>query len=135
MIFENVLVVDPIDGEFVGSVENYQRSDLRVKRSIKNVDFEYILMPGFADPHTHGSIGVDALSMDLKELKKWESFLYSQGVTYFCRQLCLRLPVLYSPSAKIVREYLENNNSTSVGGIHYEGPYITSRRKVPRTLP
>jgi N-acetylglucosamine-6-phosphate deacetylase len=129
MIFENVLVVDPIDGEFVGSVETTRGVISEVKRGKKSVNFEYILMPGFADPHTHGSAGVDALSMDLRGLKKWESFLYSQGVTYFLPTTMSSTPGAILSSAKVVREYLENNDSTSVGGIHYEGPYINVKRK------
>jgi len=66
MRFENVLVVDPIDGEFVGRVKIEGNVISEVERITGTMEYEGIIMPGFVDPHTHGSVGVDALSMNEK---------------------------------------------------------------------
>ena len=129
MRFENVLVVDPIDGEFVGSVETEENVISEIKRVKGTQEFERILMPGFVDPHTHGSVGVDTLSMSQKDLEKWENFLYSQGVTYFLPTTMSSTPSSILSAARVVRDYIKNNSLTSVGGIHYEGPYLSLKRK------
>ena len=129
MVFENVLVVDPVDGEYAGIVEVTRGFISGVRRRAGCPDCELLLLPGFVDLHTHGSKGVDSLSMDEKGLKKWEEFLYSQGVTYFLPTTMSAQPESLISSAKVVERYLESNSLTSVGGIHYEGPYLSLRRK------
>lgn len=129
MRFENVLVVDPIDGEFVGRVKIEGNVISEVERITGTMEYEGIIMPGFVDPHTHGSVGVDALSMNEKGLRKWEEFLYSQGVTYFLPTTMSSTPSAVLSAARTVKDYLDNNPETSVGGVHYEGPYLSLKRK------
>ncbi len=128
MRIENVLIVDPVKGEFTGDV-------LLESGKIKSISprelkkYDAILMPGFVDPHTHGCAGIDTMKMSKEELGKWENFLYSQGVTAF-------LPTTVSANEKdmihvstLVGEYIKERTSTSVYGIHYEGPYINVGKK------
>ncbi|MFO7882860.1 MAG: N-acetylglucosamine-6-phosphate deacetylase [Kosmotogaceae bacterium] len=129
MKFENILIVDPVEGEFTGTVSINENYIIDVERNEEASDYEYILMPGFVDPHTHGSVGVDTLSMDQKGLQKWESFLYSKGVTFFLPTTMSAPPSALLSSAKVVQKYLKRNPLSSVGGIHYEGPYISVKRK------
>lgn len=129
MKFKDILIVDPVDGEFTGSVNINQNFITNVERIEEVTDYEYIMMPGFVDPHTHGSVGVDALSTDQKGLKKWENFLYSKGVTFFLPTTMSAPPLALISAAKVVQKYIESNPLTSVGGIHYEGPYISAKRK------
>jgi len=124
----NILIVDPIKGEFVGNV---LVDGGRIESVIpKNSDvYKYIAMPGFIDLHTHGCIGKDTMRLSAEDLEGWEKFLYSQGVTAF-------LPTTVSAKkedmlrvSKFVDEYVHERAYTSVYGIHYEGPYINIEKK------
>ena len=128
MKIENVLIADPVKGEFTGDVllENGDIKSIS-PRDLKK--YNAILMPGFVDPHTHGCAGIDTMKMNKKKLAKWEEFLYSQGVTTF-------LPTTVSANEKdmihvstLVGEYMKERASTSVYGVHYEGPYINVDKK------
>jgi N-acetylglucosamine-6-phosphate deacetylase len=129
MKFENILIVDPVEGEFTGTVSTNENYITNVERIEEVSDYENIMMPGFVDPHTHGSVNIDTLSVDQKGLQKWENFLYSKGVTFFLPTTMSAPPSALLSSATVVQKYLERNPLTSVGGIHYEGPYINAKRK------
>lgn len=122
-----VLIVDPIDGEYVADLQTEGERITRIERV--NGDFTDILMPGFADVHTHGAFGVNSMTMDYEDLQRWEKELYREGITYF-------LPTTVSAYAdemnkvhEVVSNYIEKNSLTSVSGIHLEGPYINVAKK------
>lgn len=117
MRIEGVLIVDPIDGEYVGDVSIEGGKISGVELSDRKAD--YILMPGFIDIHTHGAVGVDFL-----ESEDWEmatEFFQSQGVTTF-------FPTSVSTSFEKMVEFLKK---VSEGGLyaHLEGPYISVEKK------
>ena len=117
MKIEGVLIVDPIDGEYVGNVyiENGKITD--VELSDKKASF--ILMPGFIDIHTHGAIGVDFLKS--KDWKKVENFFYSQGATTV-------FPTSVSSSLDEMKAFLETADEKRMYA-HLEGPYISLDKK------
>lgn len=128
MKIENVLLVDPLIGEFTGSIEIADGKIVSVERKDKS-EYHEIVMPGFVDTHTHGCNGVDTMRMNEKDLEKWELFLNSQGVTSF-------LPTTVSAKKEdmlrvslFIKDYMRNHENSSVRGVHYEGPYINVCKK------
>ena len=117
MKIEGVLVVDPVDGEYVGDVYVEDGKISSVELSDRKASF--IMMPGFIDIHTHGAVGIDFL-----ESKDWESvkeFFYSQGVTTF-------FPTSVSTSFDKMKEFLEIAGENGMYA-HLEGPYISVEKK------
>ncbi len=54
MKLENVLIVDPINGEYTGDIEIKGKTISGVIRKDYGYrDLDEIVMPGFVDPHTH----------------------------------------------------------------------------------
>ena len=117
MKIEGVLIVDPVDGEYVGDVHIENGKIVDIELSDKKTHF--ILMPGFIDIHTHGAVGVDFL-----ESKDWEKvgeFFYSQGVTTF-------FPTSVSTSLEKMLEFLDTAGEKGMYA-HLEGPYISIEKK------
>ncbi|WGS63942.1 N-acetylglucosamine-6-phosphate deacetylase [Marinitoga aeolica] len=122
MEIKNILIVDPIDGEYVGDI--IIENDI-IKQIIKkdNNYYDYILMPGFVDTHTHGYMGVDFMNAPKEDLKRWAELNFSHGVTKF-------YPTTVSASKKQLKEIVNNFQSIlSISGIHLEGPYINKEKK------
>lgn len=117
MRIEGVLVVDPIDGEYVGDVFIEDGKISGVELSDRKAD--YILMPGFVDIHTHGAFGVDFL--ESKDWEKAEEFFQSQGVTTF-------FPTSVSTSFDKMVEFLKEADKRGLNA-HLEGPYISVEKK------
>ncbi len=117
MRIERVLVVDPLDGEYVGSVE-------AENGKIESVEADgekprAILMPAFIDVHTHGAVGVDFL--DDEDWEKVEEFFHSQGVVTF-------FPTSVSTSFDRMVDFLERAERKGKLA-HLEGPYISLEKK------
>ncbi|QAV32761.1 N-acetylglucosamine 6-phosphate deacetylase [Fervidobacterium changbaicum] len=116
MIIENVLIVDPLDGEYVGSVE-FEDVILDVKKSNKST-YDNILMPAFVDPHIHGIKGIDTMTASQEDFKKFKEFEALEGVWYF------QPTTVTCPLTK-----LSEINLPSDLKLHIEGPFIASKRK------
>ncbi len=128
MVINNVLIVDPIAGERVGTIEVESDRIVSVKHSSRN-DYDLVVFPGFFDPHTHGSVGIDTMELDRTRLREWESFLYTQGVTSFLPTTVSASSEALQSAGEFIEDYMRENAFTAVRGIHYEGPYISKRRK------
>ncbi len=124
----DVLIVDPIKGEFVG---NIVWEDGSISEVVPSDSEEYvaILMPGFVDPHTHGCCGIDTMHIHDDELEKWERFLYAQGVTSFIPTTVSAKKEEMIRVSNLIEEYIYKNPKTSVWGVHYEGPYLSPEKK------
>ncbi|KAF2956131.1 N-acetylglucosamine-6-phosphate deacetylase [Marinitoga sp. 38H-ov] len=121
MLIENVLIVDPIDGEYVGDVV----IEGNLIKSIKKHDktYNYILMPGFVDTHTHGYKGIDFMNSTKDDLKRWAEENFSHGVTRF-------YPTTVSASIEKLKNIIINFEPIlSAKGIHLEGPFINKKKK------
>ncbi|QTA38528.1 N-acetylglucosamine-6-phosphate deacetylase [Thermosipho ferrireducens] len=122
MLFENVLIVDPVDGEFTGSVECENGLITNVKK--RSCTWKYILMPGFADTHTHGLKGIDAMSALPADFERWADFALEDGVTYL-------FPTTVSSDFKMLEKVIKNfskANCPSLAGLHLEGPFINKEK-------
>ena len=86
-----------------------------------------LAFPGFVDIHIHGSVGIDFMDAKPEDYKTIADSLYEEGVTTFLattltsdrdslERVCL--------AAKQAKESVP-----SLGGIHFEGPYISLKYK------
>ncbi len=117
MILEDVLIVDPIDGEYVGVIEFDKYIENLVRKESKTT-FKYILMPGFIDPHIHGIKGIDTMTMTKSDYKKFREYEALEGVCYF-------LPTTVTTEL----ENLKNVLTVDGANYHIEGPFISILKK------
>lgn len=86
-----------------------------------------IAFPGFIDIHIHGSVGIDFMDAEAKDYPVIAESLYREGVTTF---LATTLTSDKESLAKVCRAVAEIKDSVpSLGGIHFEGPYISLKYK------
>lgn len=86
-----------------------------------------IAMPGFIDIHIHGSCGIDFMDADEQGYKEIAKALYSEGTTTF---LATTLTSDYKSLAKVCKTVAKVKKEVpSLGGIHFEGPYINAKYK------
>lgn len=86
-----------------------------------------IIMPGFIDLHIHGSCGIDFMDADVEGFKTIANALYSEGTTTFLATTLTSDKESLSKVAKTVKEAMAV--VPSLGGIHFEGPYINAKYK------
>ncbi len=86
-----------------------------------------IAMPGFIDVHIHGSCGIDFMNAKEEDYVTIADSLYKEGVTTFLAT------TLTSDHDSLVKVCTTVNNVKdkipSLGGIHFEGPYISEKHK------
>ena len=86
-----------------------------------------IAMPGFVDLHIHGSCGIDFMDANEEEIKLIANKLYSEGTTTF---LATTLTSDHKSLKKVARTVKKAKKLVpSLGGIHFEGPYINAKYK------
>lgn len=86
-----------------------------------------IAMPGFIDIHIHGSAGIDFMDAKAKDYKTIADSLYKEGVTTFLATTLTSDKESLMRVCKTVAEVKES--IPSLGGIHFEGPYINEKHK------
>ena len=112
IVFENGIIKDIQKGDYLGEA----------------VDGKGLtLMPGFIDIHIHGSAGIDFMDAKEEDYEIIANSLYKEGVTTFLAT------TLTSDNASLKR-VCETVNKVkdkipSLGGIHFEGPYINAKYK------
>lgn len=86
-----------------------------------------IAMPGFIDMHIHGSCGIDFMDADVEGIKTIAKALYSEGTTTF---LATTLTSDHESLKKVCQVVAKAKEVVpSLGGIHFEGPYINVKYK------
>ena len=86
-----------------------------------------IAMPGFIDIHIHGSAGIDFMDATEEDYKTIAESLYKEGVTTF---LATTLTSDKESLARVCKTVNNVKDSVpSLGGIHFEGPYINAKYK------
>jgi N-acetylglucosamine-6-phosphate deacetylase len=123
MKLEKILIVDPIKGEFTGDIEIQGEKITKViPKDYK--DYNSIVMPGFVDTHTHAQKGIDTMYASKEDFEHWANNNFSHGVTSF-------FPTTVSASKEQILSVLKNieNVSTSIEGVHLEGPFINKEKK------
>ena len=86
-----------------------------------------IAMPGFIDIHIHGSSNIDFMDASAADYKTIADSLYREGVTTFLATTLTSDNESLLRVAKAVKE--AKNSVPSLGGIHFEGPYISAKHK------
>lgn len=86
-----------------------------------------IAMPGFIDIHIHGSSNIDFMDATADDYKTIAESLYREGVTTFLATTLTSDNESLMKVCKAVKE--AKNNVPSLGGIHFEGPYISAKHK------
>lgn len=86
-----------------------------------------IAMPGFVDLHIHGSCGIDFMDATPEEIKIIADKLYTEGTTTFLATTLTSDHKSLKKVAKNVRK--AKKKVPSLGGIHFEGPYINAKYK------
>ena len=86
-----------------------------------------IAMPGFIDVHIHGSCGIDFMDAKEEDYVTIANSLYKEGVTTF---LATTLTSDHDSLAKVCTTVKKvKEQIPSLGGIHFEGPYISEKHK------
>ena len=86
-----------------------------------------IAMPGFIDIHIHGSAGIDFMDAEIEDYKIIADSLYKEGVTTFLATTLTSDNDSLKRVCKTVN--LVKDKIPSLGGIHFEGPYINAKYK------
>ena len=86
-----------------------------------------IAMPGFIDVHIHGSAGIDFMDAKEEDYKTIAESLYREGVTTFLATTLTSDKESLARVCKTVNKI--KNEIPSLGGIHFEGPYINEKYK------
>ena len=86
-----------------------------------------IAMPGFIDIHIHGSAGIDFMDANEEDYKTIADSLYKEGVTTFLATTLTSDNESLARVCKTVNRV--KNDIPSLGGIHFEGPYINAKYK------
>ena len=106
-------------------------SDVRVPDGADRIDTPRLtLVPGFIDPHIHGSGGVDVMDATFASMNKISGRLASHGTTSF-------LPTTVSAPPKILEDVLDRMtpllgqafDGARPLGIHLEGPFISAQKR------
>ena len=112
LVIENGRIVKVGKGEYLGEA----------------LDCKHLIaMPGFIDIHIHGSAGIDFMDAKEEDYKVIANSLYKEGVTTFLAT------TLTSDKESLMRVCQTINKVKkeipSLGGIHFEGPYINAKYK------
>lgn len=112
---ENKLIKNIGEGEYKGNDKNIIDGN------------KQIAMPGFIDIHIHGSCGIDFMYADVEGIKTIANALYSEGTTTF---LATTLTSDHDSLLNVCKVVAKAKNEVpSLGGIHFEGPYISAKYK------
>ena len=86
-----------------------------------------IAFPGFIDIHIHGSVGIDFMDAVEEDYPSIASSLYEEGVTTFLATTLTADKASLERVCKVVSNV--KDKVPSLGGIHFEGPYISLKYK------
>ena len=131
MILKNLRIVleDRIIENGFLSVENGLITSINEgETDQKGIDYQGLtVMPGFIDIHIHGSKGIDFMDATKEDYKTIAESLYKEGVTTFLATTLTSDKESLKRVCETVKEAKEEIHS--LGGIHFEGPYINSKLK------
>ena len=86
-----------------------------------------IAFPGFIDIHIHGSAGIDFMDAGPNDYPVIAESLFKEGVTTFLATTLTSDRASLAYVCKTVAEI--KDKVPSLGGIHFEGPYINEKHK------
>jgi N-acetylglucosamine-6-phosphate deacetylase len=85
-----------------------------------------VIVPGFVDLHCHGGGGASFDSADPGECARAAAFHRERGATTVVASLVTAAPEVLQRRASVLSELAADG---VVAGIHYEGPFLSVRRK------
>ena len=112
--FEDGLIKNIGEGDYLGNEESISKPGL-------------IAFPGFIDIHIHGSVGIDFMDAKEEDYFKIADSLYEEGVTTFLATTLTSDKESLARVCKTVKNVIKD--IPSLGGIHFEGPYISLKYK------
>lgn len=112
LVFENGKIAKIGEGEYKGDAKDCNG---------------LTAMPGFIDIHIHGSAGIDFMDAEAKDYKIIADSLYKEGVTTFLATTLTSDKESLAKVCKTVKDV--KKEIPSLGGIHFEGPYINEKHK------
>ncbi len=83
------------------------------------------LVPGFVDLHCHGCMNLDFIDCDKEQMKQIADFHLRHGTTTMLATTMTVTDDLIEDCLKTFSEYLNENRSSNVVGVHMEGPYFS----------
>ncbi|MBR1847338.1 MAG: N-acetylglucosamine-6-phosphate deacetylase [Bacilli bacterium] len=86
-----------------------------------------VAFPGFIDIHIHGSVGIDFMDAKEEDYPVIADSLYGEGVTTFLATTLTSDKESLSRVCATVANVIDK--VPSLGGIHFEGPYISLKYK------
>ena len=90
---------------------------------------ENLLVPGFIDLHTHGSIGYDFSTASKEEIDKMCAFYLSKGITSVAGTTMTMGYEDYKKAAVTIGEYMDSVENHNLIGINMEGPFLSVEKK------
>lgn len=87
------------------------------------------VIPGLVDVHSHGAVGYDFSDADVFGLQKILEYELSCGVTSYCPTTMTLPKEKLLEAVSTVQKIKEQDNLSSIAGIHMEGPFIDKRKK------
>ena len=112
--FEDGLIKNIGEGDYFGNEESISKPGL-------------IAFPGFIDIHIHGSVGIDFMDAKEEDYFKIAYSLYEEGVTTFLATTLTSDKESLARVCRTVKNVIKD--IPSLGGIHFEGPYISLKYK------
>ena len=112
LVIENGIIAKIGEGEFLGHAIDCEKQ---------------IVMPGFIDIHIHGSAGIDFMDAKEEDYPVIANSLFKEGVTTFLATTLTSDKESLARVCKTVKNVKEK--VPSLGGIHFEGPYINEKYK------
>jgi N-acetylglucosamine-6-phosphate deacetylase len=144
-VSDRVLVVDA--GAVLSPVENFSPgriiirngkvegvgliSDLRPPENAEHLDaLRFRIVPGFIDPHIHGSAGADVMDASFASMNTISRALIRHGTTSFLPTTVSAPPEILSGALDRLSPLLQETfEGARPIGIHLEGPFISEQKR------
>ena len=106
-------------------------SDLRLPENAEHVDaLRFIVVPGFIDPHIHGSAGLDVMDATFLSMNSISRTLASHGTTSFLPTTVSASPEILGNTLDRLSTILQQSFEGAIPiGIHLEGPFISEQKR------
>jgi len=122
MILEDVLIVDPVDGQYIGTIEFEEKIEGIIRKSdVTSTKSENILFPAFVDPHIHGIRGIDTMYASKEDFLKFKEYEALEGVWRF-------FPTTVTATFERLAQ-IQLPDEPEGFKLHVEGPFISEKRK------
>jgi N-acetylglucosamine-6-phosphate deacetylase len=106
-------------------------SDLRLPENAEHIDaLRFTVVPGFIDPHIHGSGGADVMEATFASMNTISRILASHGTTSFLPTTVSAPPEVLGSTLDRLSSFLQNSfDGAKPLGIHMEGPFISGQKR------